>query len=642
MRKRLIADLSSSTLNQRHFVQKTVENYPDDWKVIHETLQNALDAIQRSGKEQGQVTIRMDLDNEEVTIKDNGVGFPFNLDLLGFGGSDKRTIDWRIGGDIGVGLKVVIASSNNFVLKAVFRDAATGKLQEWACKIPAAFQYLNEIVEDIDVDYDEPAEISEGETYTELSYSFSTNERYVTNLIQDIYHHYFVEFEEPLIRDVLALSPLDKFKLALEHYFRTTGYAANVNNLLGVESTAPCTVDVHISCRGEALNQIGEEGLRQIFSNSPTISIRFKNEFWEVEEVVQRTRAGSRKPTVLRVDLPDGGDIGDHTVHYMYIKKFTNPSEYAKLLTNTKMPPGRRPQLSRYSTLFDRMLGVYLVIGSRDVLRKYLVGYSSMRRALQPVAASGIPSIHVVHAPSDVGGLGYLNNIYMIVNLKQRLTYGKQQIKNPWLLGEVNAFLRDAFRTTLRNAAKCIAGRVPEPPPLAGPTRDIVSRADLNVPTLSIRKTPEEEMEVVALFYELIGRDYLTEYETWRLASREMYDGYMTIEFPNIERVEPASDRDLDTMEFKAKFSRLIDDFDHGRKIFDSSLRLIVVWENDFNREYPRGHRRFEVVNIKDTIMIDHRLSYVTQCLHDRDTGVTAQILELKRVIEDIRSQAES
>jgi len=624
-KRRLVEELSR--LSQREIIKKTVETYPPQWIVIQETLQNALDAIQRSGKKQGRVEIVLDIDKKEVQVLDNGIGFPFNLNLLGFGGTDKTATDATLGGEIGVGLKVVIFSTTELDLKATYIDTATGALKDWHASLRDGQRYLNMLVDDVDVNYDEPVNSASTETSTRLRYSFS-DER-ILQFAESIYNDYMAQ---KLIHDDLASSPLDKFKLAVEHYFRTTGYAANINNLLGVDQTVPTEINLNISCQ-KSLDRLSE-GLKQLFEKNPNVQVSFKNKFWDIEESIQRARKGAPRPTVLKASYPtEGGDIGNYNVNYVYAQKFTDWPAFAKLLSNRRMRDP--PDASKYKYVFDQYIaGANLVVGARDVLRKYVVGIPRMHI----IAASGIPSTHDVNPPRDVGELGFVNNIHFIINLRTRLTYGKQTIKNPWLLGKINEFFRDAFRSVLKNTARNITGKVePAPLPIVTPSAEFVSRPNLDVPGLTIKKEPWEEIEVIALFYELIGRGYLKEYETWGLMARETYDGKMLIYYPGISMSTPLSDNDLSTIEFKVRLSDLIDDIDEGRKRTED-MKMIIVWEDDFTQAFPHGHMHFEVINVEGTEIEDFCLPHVEKCLHDRRSASKVQILELKRVTDQLKA----
>jgi hypothetical protein len=235
--------------------------------------------------------------------------------------------------------------------------------------------------------------------------------------------------------------------------------------------------------------------------------------------------------------------------------------------------------------------------------------------------------------------LGYVNNICFIVNVKQKLSYGKQTIKNPWLLRKIYEFFRDAFRTTLIHTAQCISGKVPEAPPSPiTPAMEVISRPDLNLPISKIKKIPQEEVELIALFFELVGKGYIRDYDVWALSSREPYDGKFLIHWKGLSISPPHSDRDLSNVEFKVYLSDLIDDFEEGRKL-SSDLHLIIVWEDDFDKKYPSGHLSYEVIPAESsTLFEEYSLEHVNKVLRDRRTATEIPILEIKHIIENIKS----
>jgi hypothetical protein len=631
--KNMIKDLSLP-FTLKHSVEKTIETYPNEWIVIHEALQNAIDAIQRSGKSEGHVKVFMDVENETVVVEDDGEGFPFDISLLGFGASNKDPSDYRISGEIGVGIKTVIASSKHFELWATYIDEKTGTLKKWHCVITDGYKFLKGLKDDIEINYDEPVEVSrESVTGTKIVYSFPEDEKRLLEFLKQIYDHYFSQVR---IHDDLAESIEDKFKLAIEHYFRTTGYAANLNNLLGVNPTVPVEISISISCGPNSLKLL-PEGLKEVFKNKKVITIKFRNTYWDVEEVIKR----SKKPRPALIGYPmktpfpgEGGYIGNYNINYIYVQKFTEWSDMQKLISNPKARP--QPDPSYYKTYFEKYVtGIYLIIGGREVLRKYLLDFPRSRF----IAASGVPSTHDIRTPTDVGGLGYINNICFIVNVKQKLTYGKQTIKNPWLLQKIYDFFRDAFRTTLIHTVQCISGKVPESPPiLAIAPTNVVSRHDLNLSFSKIKKIPEEEVELIALFFELVGKGYIKDYEFWALSTREPYDGKALIHYEGIKINPPRSDKDLHNVEFKVRLSDLIDDFETGRKT-SSNLHLIIVWEDDFDEKYPSGHVNYEVIPAESsTLLKEYHLEHVNKVLHDRSIGTEIPILEIKDVVKKIKN----
>lgn len=134
--KEIDVDDLISPPNIRKLVQKTVDTYPLDWKVVHEAVQNAKDAIQKTGNP-GVIDVVLNVTENRVTVSDNGCGFPYDLDLLGIGGTDKdEEYDWRINGNQGVGIKAVIFSTSSFKLASVVDG------RRWEAWIEGANGYL--------------------------------------------------------------------------------------------------------------------------------------------------------------------------------------------------------------------------------------------------------------------------------------------------------------------------------------------------------------------------------------------------------------------------------------------------------------------------------------------------------------------
>jgi len=409
--KDLIRDLTSANC-LRNIIRASVETYPPDWIVIHEALQNALDAIQRSNKEQGHIEVDMDLDNELVQVRDNGLGFPFKLELLGFGGTDKDPEDLKLGGEIGVGIKVVTLSSERFELESVYNDSGT--LKEWKCEISDGIKYLKYTKDRVDVSHTDPTPSTKAETYTVVRYKLPSDEKPLSNFICSIYDSYI---DSGLFDDThLAKSLVDKFKLALEHYFRTTGYAANVNNIIGVETTKEVNIVLRVFCHNVSSL---DERLKPIFSTSPDVEVKFKNQYWDAEEAILRTKP---KPGILtQPPFPPGGDIGTRSAEYVYVQKF---KEWSQLKNLVSLLRGRdAPDLDKFEKLYKRwIIGAYLIVGSREILRRYLIGIPR----LHIIAASGILSTHDLSIEGPIGGLGFINNIHFVISTKAKPSYGKQ------------------------------------------------------------------------------------------------------------------------------------------------------------------------------------------------------------------------
>lgn len=99
---------------------------------------------------------------------------------------------------------------------------------------------------------------------------------------------------------------------------------------------------------------------------------------------------------------------------------------------------------------------------------------------------------------------------------------------------------------------------------------------------LFFKTTPREEQEVIALFFELLGRKVLKGYFPFRVGgSRAAYDALFFIGDESTTKLpKKFPSRDLKTVEFKYRLSEIISDFDSQEK-FLSDIDLVICWEND-------------------------------------------------------------
>ena len=145
---------------------------------------------------------------------------------------------------------------------------------------------------------------------------------------------------------------------------------------------------------------------------------------------------------------------------------------------------------------------------------------------------------------------------------------------------------------------------------------------------LFFKTTPQEEQEVVALFFELIGRELLRGYFPFRVGgNRATYDALFFIdqnEGKKLPRnIKPS---ELKTVEFKFQLSGLIQDFMAEVK-FLNEIDLAVCWENDCDDDLEYNIHSLE----RDGIM---PLPEAQLRIH-KGTN-TCQVLVLKEFIESL------
>lgn len=615
-----LIDLGNQVDNQRGLILRTVETYPDPWIVVHEALQNGLDAVQRSPNTSGHIQITINMDEQRIKVRDDGVGFIPKLEYLGLGGTDKSSQDWNLGGNIGVGLTVVILSTKQFEISSVFEN------KKWTCQITDAYKYLTGESANVPISFTEPVELVDHEdSHTEIIYSFPDNK--VVSMINQVYADTCTEISGKLTNETLH-----KFVLGIEHYFRTQSYAGNVSRLTGLEGCKPTNISITMEItRADTLAQITDESLKELLAANPSVEVNFENKYWDMREAIGRARPGTSTPAVIDNVIQPGGRVGGpYSQNYVYVKSLTTEDEFKSLLINPHLKI--TPDVEGYQSLFNQLSSIYMVIGSVPILSDFLISDPT-----QFIAASGIPSAHLLDKPSRGGELGYLANMHVILNVKSKLNYGKQTITNTRLVSLASRYFNDSFRATLKNVAKEFVGSLPQvAPPLLTPPTDIITRQNLGVPSLSIVKEPiaGKEQEVIALFYELIGQKYFTEFKTYALSSFDIYDGRVMIRFPiQDEFTTPTIDEHVPRIEFKVHVSDLISDFEEGKKRA-SDLALVVAWVQD----YQNTHQDYEVIEITGTSLEDYGLQHVSQCLHQRSSGNLVQILVLRDVINGIKS----
>jgi len=599
--------------NIRKLVQKTVDTYPLEWKVVQEAVQNAKDAIQKAGKP-GTVDITLDVGQERVTVTDDGCGFPPDLDLLGMGGTDKDDpYTPFISGNQGVGIKAVIFSSNSFKLDSVHDG------RRWQAWIERANRYLTGELPVLKIT--DPVE-SPDPPGTRVEYSFPEN--WVTQFVNDV-----VRCHVPTVREHLCKDLADKVRLAFEFHFRSFSYAGDVQSLLGCDGVMPITFRVSVVATGEPPARL-DPMLRDLLEEDGRVEVRFPNKHWDFQEAVARTRERVPRPTVLDIELPEGGRIGAYTERYVYVAKLTRRQQYEALLRNPNLRSPVDP--ATYAQLFDQLDGIYIVIGARPTLLNYLLGPPR-----QFISASGIPTSHVLSGPTRGGEASYVaNNIHFVANVSSRLNYGKQTIANPWLVGMVSRFFNDAVRATLRNVATAIVGHQ------LGSTSaddiesglavetDILGRKDLAGDNLAFKKVPHDENALIAIYSELLGRGILTGYHLYSLSAKARYDGRATMKIASYDRVpEPRSDADLRNIEFKLGLRDLINDFEEEVKL-PNEVSLIVVWDDQLPSSTAAD---YEVVDIEHTADADRAMGGVSKCLICKRLGRSIQMLVIKDVV---------
>lgn len=613
-------------------IKDTIETYSGQWRLIHEAIQNSHDAIQlHDGISQGQITIDLHIGTNKVVVTDNGKGIPVEEfpTVFTLGGTIKSDPGMRkiLKGSQGVGIKATVFTSDFFQVETSCAD------RKWSKRIEGCWEFLQPGFND-DIGEPEIQETDSSSFFTRISYSL--HDYSVNDFFREIISEYCNELGIEKIsseKELLAL---------LELYFRTKTYLGCVQSLLGMgERIKPIRVTVNARLDYPTL----EAHRRNVIAECPIISKdeyhgrTLKTEFPAIYsnfEEIHGSLNRSNRVDRLFIHLSEViENPPDRDLKKILIQKITK--DQAKLLlskirrdykTGKTQLIENREKLEKCKKLLNKLNGIYLVIGPRRYLNKYL-----HLSAKQLISVNGLPTNIGLNPVTGSGKLGYLLNIHFVMDLDTTLGYGKRNIPSV-VKGQADAFFADAFGFLSRLSSLIVGERESIEP--SGDVWDKEkeyetykdpsnSFRDIGIP---LKLPPEEEQDVVCLFHELLGSGRLRGYFPFRASTKRTYDAlmYMSKEV-DVELPAEISWRDLKIVEFKVKLSEIIKEFMKEEK-FLREIDLIVVWEDDYemDKEYsvsflerdgieplPSAQKRIKLGNQSCQVLILKELLFPTR-----------------------------
>ena len=611
-------------------IRDTVETYSGQWRFVHEAIQNAHDSIQlNSGITRGKVEIDLYVGSNIVSVKDNGTGISIDnfSKVFLIGGSDKTDEDLRkiLKGSQGVGIKSTLFTSKTFKVESVHGDSF------WECEVKDCYKFN---APDFDVDIEaptpRPTKRRSGSIFT-----YSLKDYTVQDFLKEIVNEYC---EETLCEELKNIKDL---KTVVEMYFRTKTYLGCVQSMLGInQDLKPIDVEVKLHFDSLSLENhkridiplcsfISEENYYR-----KEVSYTFPGKYIDVLEIhnnlknrYQADRVYSDFETVL-------SNPPDQTLKKIFIQKLDKDA-VKRLLDHPKRDrqtgelffEPNNTFLYKHRTVLEKINGMYLVIGQRTYLANFFHIESK-----QHISINGLPTNISLNLPHSA--LSYLNNVYVVLDANYPLGFGKRNLPSR-SKGSIDAFFLDAWHM-LRRVAPLIVGQKEGTDPsqfsVWDKEEELESYKDrdnlLGTLPLFFKTTPKEEQEVVALFFELIGRKLLRGYFPFRVGgNRVTYDALFFIDQDEGERlsrnIRPPQ---LKTVEFKFQLSGLIQDFMDEVK-FLSGIDLVVCWENDCSHDIEYNIHSLE----RDGIM-----PFPGAQLRIHKGTNTCQVLVLKEFIESL------
>lgn len=564
----------------RTSAKNQLDSYADEWIIIFEGLQNALDAVENVYNP--KVKIVFDITSNKVLIYDNGKGFPCDKVFFALGKGEKfNSKDHNIRGEHGVGMKMIILCSKQFELITRNKNK---KL--WYARFNNGYKFLdNGDKEFFDEEYTEYERLpKEFNTLIEYTFPSSSEETLRVLSIRNFIINLFKEYEG-IVPYEEFLKNRSKASLYVEHYFRTHSYSGDVNRLFDDKKPAEIEIiikkdigmnetDLSKTYNMELINYWKiNEGIK-----NKKYQIVFPSKYWDLSEIyTDLRRKGIFNEQALKSFNPNVKYGGSHA----WVIKINSKEDLKELLINPNL--NNYNQISIFNDLLsNKIKGIYLVIASASRSAKYNISSLLLAKTDQIIAADGVITTNPIKSPKKGKTQSYLNNIHIVINIDDRVNYGKQGIKNPKLLSNIYKYFEQIYVSKLVYLAISVAGKIPtenfeeyiEPEIVITELENIKSK-------ISIKKIPKHENTVIAIFYELIGRGIIRGIDTYQLSSYDKYDGKINIikkvdkKFKKITR-----DNDLLNIEFKVNISDLIKDFEYGDKNIED-LSLVVVWNNN-------------------------------------------------------------
>lgn len=620
--------------NYRHQLRQTISAYSPTMTVLGEALQNAIDAIvEIDDGSTHKIEVELDFDERSVRVSDTGVGFSNNPNLLFLGGGTKRSGDRRLFGFVGVGLKVVLFSSMEFSLRANPSEGA------FRYEITDAYRFEHDPPPALQMPLLFPQDSSPLEKGTEVYYRFPRDVPHdpIKGFMQNMYDQCLPQGNELGFAKTLK-SAVDRgffenrFAGLMATYLRRYTYAGDVLNCLGGKNElSNTTISVQIACSNPAV-EFGER-IGALFDGKQNCSFEIVPKYLLSTDCLNWLPSQNR-PGLYYESLGRGGTNLVRTWRGFNIQRFADAEDYEKLLTgrNGKFPKTVEESIGEYrEKLFPLINGMYLTIGRIPLFDEFLPGASK-----RVISANGVVTTHEVDLTRG-RNQEYVRCFDLVVDVDAQLNYGKAQLTDNHLVNRIRRFVNDAYATTIQTAASSFVGQV-TPPSHDEQFDFFLNRDDLQLPRLASKKVPRDENDVIALFFELLGKGYIRGYQSFGLSQMDSYDGRFILTRSGDETAPavPTDDRQLSAIEFKVLASMLIRDLEREAK--DArELKLVIAWDEGSSNSEQYGfadieHSRFHPNNVYQG---------VTRYIQNTRSGSQIQVLLLKSVVEDLKEKDE-
>jgi hypothetical protein len=485
----------------RHQLKQTISAYSPTQIVLGEALQNAIDAIVEADGTSHEITIDLDLDKRSVKVTDTGIGFPNNPKLLFLGGGTKRDGNPRLFGFVGVGIKVVLFSSKKFSIRGHSNDGA------FCYEISNAYQFEKDPPPNLPAPSQFSNDLSPLKKGTEVYYQFPKDVAYdpVEQFMQNMHAQCLPQGNDTGFGKTLK-SAVDRgfyenrFSGLMEAFLRRHTYAGDVLNYLGKKKElTDAAIKINVIC-SDPSDAFGDE-IGELFDGKTKFAFKISPEYLLVSDNLNRVSQQNR-PGLFHEALGRGGTNLTRTWKGFNFCSYFDREDYEKLLTNKhgELPKAVTESIKEYKEkLFPRINGILLTIGHIPLFEEFLPGGSQ-----RVISVNGVATTHAIDLTRG-RNQAYVRCFDLVVDMNAQLNYGKSQLTDTHLVNRIRRFVNDAYATTIQTAASNWVGRV-NPPTDDEEPDFFLKRDSLGIPELAVKKVPRDENDVIALFFELLGK----------------------------------------------------------------------------------------------------------------------------------------
>jgi len=585
--------LTPSTSYRNNYIsqiQNTIDAYPNPSVVLGEALQNAIDAIcdNRQSISKGKIDLVIDVNDASVTVTDNGCGFPRNISLLFLGGGTKNNLQNRKG-KVGVGIKVCLFSSCYFSIRSNCGNNQTMRLEIHDGDQFAMTQALN-ISDPLPFDSNPLPNIG-----TEIKYRFrnsNSDTNQTTNKIIDFIEDLVSEYgQNSLLSRLSENLPNQKYPSPIAYliasFLRRYTYVGDTHVATTGQSEYPANgIDIKINLQCTDPSRYFSSKVLTWFSNTSSQTFTVPSRYFTIEDALRDLNVLRSTPDTNVMNVPYGPGGGNLSTTQGFNARLLRQSTDYELLLQNSAGQITSPAIGKYrNRLFPKINFLYIAIGRIPSFEAFLPNGTQ-----RIISCNGTPTKNNIDI-SRGRNQEYVRCFDLVIDIQGSLNYGKTHLTDNQLVGLVNDYINDVYTSVLLKAISSWVGRVN--PSLTGTgmpqVTSRVSRQDLGLVNYAVFKEPYEEQDVIALFFEMIGRGVfgVAFFRSYGISIGETYDGKALL-IPNSQTTFPQvnDDSQLQTIEFKKKASDIIKDFEQGTKDI-RSINLVVCWEyGNFSGSY--------------------------------------------------------